>query len=162
MKEVDMGGTLDDFVQGLQEQIHEETKEAYGEVAFQRWLNPLFLGPMKEPDGYARLMGGCGDTMEIFLRFENDRVRRASFQTNGCGSSMACGSFAAELSIGKSPDELLEITGEVIMKALGGLPKEDGHCAFLAAEALQGALDDYMKNNVGGKRRSEEKGIKES
>jgi len=55
-----------------------------------------------------------------------------------------CGSFAAELAIGKNPDELVKITGEVILKALGGLPKEDQHCAFLAAETLQEALNSYM------------------
>jgi nitrogen fixation NifU-like protein len=28
---------------------------------------------------------------------------------------------------------------------LGGLPEEDRHCALLAAETLQDALDDYMR-----------------
>ena len=139
-----MADTLDDFVQKLQKQIFEDTKEAYGEKAYQRWLNPLYMGAMKDPDGYARLKGVCGDTMEIFLKFENDRVREASFQTDGCGSSTACGSFAAEMSIGKNPDELLEITGEAILKKVGGLPAEEKHCAFLSADALQESLNDYM------------------
>lgn len=139
-----MGDTLDDFVHDIKEQIYEETKEAYGEIAYQRWLNPLFMGPMKNPDGYARSRGVCGDTMEIFLKFEGGRVKEASFQADGCGSSSVCASFAAELSMGKAPDELLAISGEVIMKKLGGLPKEDEHLAFLAAETLQQALNDYM------------------
>ena len=36
-------------------------------------------------------------------------------------------------------------TGEMILDILGGLPEEDRHCAFLAAETLQEALDDYMR-----------------
>ena len=48
------------------------------------------------------------------------------------------------MSIGKSPDEILEITGEAILKKLGGLPEEDRHCAFLAAATLQEALNTYM------------------
>jgi nitrogen fixation NifU-like protein len=55
-----------------------------------------------------------------------------------------CGSFAVELALGKSPDEILDITGESILKKAGGLPEEDKHCAFLSAEALQEALNDYM------------------
>jgi nitrogen fixation NifU-like protein len=55
-----------------------------------------------------------------------------------------CASFVAEMAIGKSPDELLEITGDAILKKLGGLPEEDRHCAFLAGETLQEALHDYM------------------
>jgi nitrogen fixation NifU-like protein len=55
-----------------------------------------------------------------------------------------CGSFAVELAFGKSPDEILDITGESILRKIGGLPEEDKHCAFLSAEALQEALNNYM------------------
>ena len=82
--------------------------------------------------------------MEIFLRFHNDNIKEASFRADGCGSSIVCGSFAAEMSIGKNPDELLEVTAEAILEKLEGLPKEDEHCASLAAESLQEALNDYM------------------
>lgn len=135
---------LDDFVEKMQAKIFEETREDYGEVAFNRWLNPKYMGPMENPDGYARVKGSCGDTMEIFLRFENDKVMDASFQTDGCGASAVCGSFAAELAMGKTPDELVEVTGEEILKTLVRFPKEDEHCSFLAAGTLQEALNDYM------------------
>ena len=139
-----MDKNLEDFVQNLKEQIYEVTKEAYGQIAYGRWLDPLFMGSMKDPDGYAVLRGQCGDSMEIFLRFEDDRVKDATFQTDGCGSSTVCGSFAVEMAVGKNPDEVLEITWEAIMEKLGGLPDEDVQCAFLAAETLQDALKDYM------------------
>jgi len=139
-----MGNELDDFVNELQEQIYEETKNAYGQSAFDRWLHMRFMGSMGNPDGYARVRGKCGDAMEIFLKFEDDRVKDASFVTDGCGSSAVCGSFAAEMAIGKTPDELIEITGEAILEKLGGLPKEEEHCAFLAGETLQEALTNYM------------------
>jgi len=45
---------------------------------------------------------------------------------------------------GKTPDELLDVTGEAILNRLGGLPKEDEHCAHLAGETLQEALNDFM------------------
>jgi nitrogen fixation NifU-like protein len=144
-----MDDEFDDFARELQNQIYEETKEAYGPVAFDRWLHPKYMGAMKDPDGYGRVKGTCGDTMQIFLRFEGERVREAAFQTDGCGSSTVCGSFAAELALGRDPDELVEITGETILQVLGGLPKEDEHCAFLAAETLHEALEDYMRKPPG-------------
>lgn len=144
-----MSSELDDFVQDLQNRIYDETKEAYGDVAFERWLNPLYMGSIDNPDGYGRVTGSCGDTMQIFLKFENDRIKEASFQTDGCGSSAVCGSFAAEMAIGKNPDEIVEITGEAILEKLGGLPKEDEHCAFLSAESLQEALHEYMIKQTG-------------
>ena len=139
-----MSNELDDFVQDLQGQIYEETRAAYGDVAFERWLNPLYMGTIDNPDGYVCVTGSCGDTMQVFLKFENDQVQEASFLTDGCGASAVCGSFAAELALRKNPDELVEITGDAILKILGGLPKEDEHCAFLAGETLQEALNEYM------------------
>jgi nitrogen fixation NifU-like protein len=140
-----MTDSLEDFIKEIQHQINEETREAYGQVAFERWLRPQYMGVMDHPDGYGHVSGSCGDRMEIFLRFEEDRVKEATFRTDGCGSSQVCGSFAAQLAFGKTPDELAEIAGETILKVLGGLPEEDWHCAFLAADTLQEALDDYMR-----------------
>ena len=158
-----MGDDLDDLVEGLQNQIFEETKAAYGNVGFERWRNPLFMSRMDHPDGYGRVAGSCGDTMEIYLQFENDKVKMASFQTDGCGSSTICGSFAAELALGKNPDELTNITGETILNILGAMPEEDRHCAFLAAETLQDALNDYMikPNKIMVKEEKFEKEVKE-
>ena len=143
-----MSDGVEDFVQGIKEQMFEETKESYGEIAFQRWLDPKFIGPMENPDGYACLRGGCGDTMEFFLKFEEDRVLKASFQTGGCGSSTVCGSFAAEMAIGKKSDEIKKITGQDIIKKLETIPKDDEHLAFLAVETLRSALNNYLMKDT--------------
>lgn len=140
-----MRDSLDHFIRELQEQIHAETREAYGQVVFERWRSPRYMGFMDHPDGYGYFTGSCGDRMEIFLRFQEDKVKDAAFRTDGCGSSVVCGSYAAELALGKTPDEVAEVSGETILETLGGLPEEDRHCAFLAAESLQEALDDYMR-----------------
>jgi nitrogen fixation protein NifU and related proteins len=141
---------LDDLAVELQNQILKETRETYGQVAFERWLNPLYMGVMDNPDGHGRLTGSCGDTMEIFLKVEREKVAEATFLTDGCGPSAVCGSFAVELALGKSLDEVSAITGDTILEVLGGLPQEEQHCAFLAAETLQKALDQYMKKEREG------------
>jgi nitrogen fixation protein NifU and related proteins len=143
-----MSDNLDNFVQKLQDQIFEETKKDFGEKVYKRWREPLYMGVIDEPDGHAKVKGKCGDSIEIFLKFENNRITQASFLTDGCGPSFVCGSYAAEMAIGKDPDELVGITGEVILEKLGGLPEENEHCAFLAAESLQEALNDYMIKQV--------------
>ncbi len=135
---------FDDVVKELQEKIFDEAKETLGEEGFQRWRNPLYNGKLEDADSHARITGKCGDTMEVFLIFEGDRVKRATFTTDGCGSSTVCGSFAVEMAVGKSAEQLCEITGEKILKRLGRFPKEDEHCAFLAEETLHEALNNYM------------------
>ena len=149
-----MNDDLDIFANDLQKRIFEETKKAYGEIGFNRWLHPLHVGKMENPDGYGRVTGKCGDTIQIFLKFANEKVEAVTFLTDGCGASMICGSFAAELAIGKTPDELTEITGEKILQILKVFPKEDQHCAFLAAESLREALNDYMINQLENKHKS--------
>lgn len=142
---------FDCFVNNLQEEIFDEARAAYGEKGFDRWRNPRFNGSMAFPDGWARITGECGDTMEIFLKFENDIVTAATYVTDGCASSAICGSFAAELARGKDPDGLIDITGSTVLNAIGRLPEEEHHCARLAAGALQGALSDYMSRRQAAK-----------
>jgi nitrogen fixation protein NifU and related proteins len=95
-------------------------------------------------DGHACLTGKCGENIEIFLKFEGERVSDASFVTDGCGSITACGSRATAMAIGRTTDEILEITGEAIIKEMEGLPQAEAHCAHLASETLHEALHNYM------------------
>ena len=139
-----MKNPMDDFVDKLQEQIFEETREVYGEEVFNRWQNPKFMGRMTNGSCVGRLTGNCGDRMEIYLRIENDHIEEARFFTDGCGSSVACGSVVAELAEGKDLDEAAQITGDSVLMALGRLPEEEKHCAFLAAETLMAAIHQWM------------------
>lgn len=139
-----MGDSLDDWVGSLQEEIDDRARADYGETVFRRWKDPLYLGVMQNPDGRGRVTGTCGDTMQMFLRVDGGRVSEASYATDGCGASSACGSFAAEMARGKTVQELMEVTGEAVLAKAGRLPEEDRHCAFLAAAALQSALEDYL------------------
>ncbi|HOW54938.1 MAG TPA: iron-sulfur cluster assembly scaffold protein [Syntrophorhabdaceae bacterium] len=139
-----MSDELDSFLKELQDQIYDETLRDYGRKAFDRWIDPSHMHPMENPDAHGRITGSCGDTMEIFLRFKDGRVSEASFTTDGCGPSMICGSLAAELALGKEPEEIERITAETILETIGGLPEEDQHCASLAANTLQVALHDYL------------------
>ncbi|MGB9499125.1 MAG: iron-sulfur cluster assembly scaffold protein [Dissulfuribacterales bacterium] len=143
-----MADNFDNFVDQLQNDIYEAAKKDFGEKVYNRWREPLYMGTLKDCDSHAKIKGTCGDSMEIFFKFKNDRVTDASFQTDGCASSVVCGSYVSEMAIGKNPDELMEITGERVLENLGGLPEENEHCAYLAAETLHEALNNYMKQNT--------------
>ena len=137
------------IVARLQQEVFDETRKAYGDTGFERWRNPRFHGRMEDADSHARITGRCGDTMEIFLKFSNGMVEKATYATDGCGSSALCGSFAAELAIGCNPEEISRIDGDEILGKIGTFPKEDEHCATLAAETLQEALHRYMLKTSG-------------
>jgi len=135
-----MADKLDQFLDDLQEKIFDEAKEVLGDKGFHRWQNPRFRGKLTHCDVHAHTVGACGDSMDIYLKFDNEIVSEASYITDGCGSSNVCGSFAAELSLGKRAEELADITGELILSKLGDVPEDDQHCAFLAAGTVQEAL----------------------
>ena len=139
-----MKNPMDDFVDKLQEQIFDETRKVYGEEVFNRWQNPKFMGRMANASSVGRLTGSCGDRMEIYLRIKDDRIEEATFFTDGCGSSVACGSMVTELVTGKDLDDAAQIGGDTVLQALRALPEEEQHCAYLAAEALQAAIHEWM------------------
>ena len=67
-----MNDELQNFIDGLQDQIFEETRASFGDATFERWLHPQYMGVIDNPDGYACISGPCGDTMEIFLKIEHE------------------------------------------------------------------------------------------
>jgi nitrogen fixation NifU-like protein len=83
--------------------------------------------------------------MEMFLKVKDETIIECAFQTDGCGTTIVCGSVATELAAGKTLVEALgAVSAAGILKVLGGLPESDVHCAQLAAETLRRALADYL------------------
>jgi nitrogen fixation NifU-like protein len=119
-------------------------REIYSEKVIDHAMNPRNMGSLPEADGYARITGPCGDTMQIWLRLETERIREATFQTDGCGTTIAAGSMVTDLAKGKTLAEALRIGQEEVLEALGGLPDESKHCALLAANTLNEAIRGCM------------------
>jgi len=65
--------------------------------------------------------------MQIFFKVKDGRLSKIKFRTDGCSSSIAAGSMAAELAQGKKPEEVAEISQQMILNALDGLPEESVH-----------------------------------
>ena len=128
----------------FEELIKAEMRKIYSETAIDHSMNPRNLGDMENADGFARVTGSCGDTMKMWLRVDKDTIAKASFLTNGCGTSIASGSMVTEIAKGKSVSEAQKISQQNVLGALGGLPKESEHCALLAADTLKEAIRDYQ------------------
>ena len=128
----------------FQELIMANMRKVYSEVVIDHMMNPRNMGSLADADGFGRVIGPCGDKMEIWLNVKNDAVAEASFITNGCGTSLASGSMVTELAKGKSIPGALKIGQQDVLDALDGLPEESVHCALLAANTLREAIKDYI------------------
>jgi len=129
---------------GFEELIRQEMRKVYTEVTIDHAFNPRNMGETEDADGFGRVTGPCGDTMEIWLRVRNNMVVTATFMTDGCGTTIAAGSMLTELVKGKSIAQALRIGQQDILNALSGLPEDSKHCALLAANVLKEALKDYF------------------
>ena len=139
-----MAQEFDDAFKELEQSIMEDMKKVYSEKTIDHFLNPRNLGEIHAPDGFGRVTGPCGDTMEICLKVTDGRVMNASFWTDGCGPSIASGSMVTEMAKGKSFSEAQKFTQQDVLDALGGLPEDNLHCALLAANTLEVAIKDYL------------------
>ena len=96
------------------------------------------------PDGYGKNTGECGDTIEMFLTIINDRIKWASFDTDGCIHTRACANTVVMMIEGKTVLQAWDVTAEKVIHYLETLPQEQEHCAELAVGALYRALTDYQ------------------
>ena len=128
----------------LQEEVNAEMQKIYSETIIDHAMNPRNVGSMDNADGFARITGPCGDTMEIWLRVRDNTIAEAIFMTDGCGTTIAAGSMATELARGKTVIQAQKISQQDVLKALGGLPEESQHCALLVSNTLNEAVKDYL------------------
>ncbi len=128
----------------LQELILGNARKVYSEAVIDHSMNPRNVGLMEDADGFARVAGSCGDTMEIWLKVMDGIIAQATFFTDGCGTSIASGSMVTEMAKGRSIGEAQKISQQNVLDALGGLPDESKHCALLAANTLKEAVRDYL------------------
>jgi nitrogen fixation NifU-like protein len=138
-----LDGKFDESVREMQEEIMGEIRKKYSATVIENWQNPRNWGVMHDADGYGKITGPCGDTMEISIKVKDGIITRCTFDTDGCGTTVACASVITEMATGRTILEARRIDQEKILRSCGGLPEEDQHCALLAANALQKAIDDY-------------------
>jgi nitrogen fixation NifU-like protein len=145
MTEDRQSGDLDRWVAVLQEAILERQRALFSAKVLAEARQPHNMGIMLDADGHALLCGPCGDTMQIFLRVQDSRIEVAVFMTDGCGSTVACGSMLTRMAQGKSLEEAAAIEAADLIIALDGLPPEHVHCATLAVGTLQEAIADHLE-----------------
>ena len=138
-----MDKDLDHVANEIQRAILDDARKIYSEKVIDHFLHPRNAGGIGDADGFARIKGPCGDTMYICLRIDGTRIADAKFMTDGCGTTIACGSVVTDMVKGKEIKEASRIRYNHVLEALGGLPEAHAHCAALAASTLRAAIKKY-------------------
>jgi len=122
----------------------------YNEKVIEHFKNPKNVGEIKDADGVGEVGNPvCGDMMTFYIKVENNKLIDIKYKTFGCVAAIAVSSMISEMAIGKTIDEVLEISNKMVAEALGGLPPNKYHCSNLGADALKAAIEDYKKKREG-------------
>jgi len=116
----------------------------YSKKVMDHFANPRNVGVIEDADGVGEVGNPvCGDMMKITIRVEDGRLADVKFQTLGCGAAIACSSITTEMAKGKTLEEALAISRDVVATGLDGLPPNKMHCSNLAADGLHKAIEAY-------------------
>ncbi len=126
----------------MEEHVHSE----FSSIAIDHARSPRNMGIMPVFDGHGSVAGSCGDSMDMWIRVQDDEIVDARFATDGCGSSIACGSMTTELARSRSLAGIAMLCPKDVLEALAGFPDESAHCAELAVDALKAACQDYFRS----------------
>ncbi len=140
-----MSVDIDELAEKLENSVLEDAREVFSETVIEYAYNPRNVGEISDADGVGRVTGTCGDTVQIQIRVENGRIRESGFITDGCGTSIACGSMLTGMITGKTIEGALTITSNDLLRSLDGLPEESVHCSVLAVNVLREAIADYRE-----------------
>jgi nitrogen fixation protein NifU and related proteins len=121
----------------------------YSKEVMEHFLRPKNAGRMDNPSGTGMIGDpDCGDSLQLFIRVDQDRIIDCKYLIKGCPAAMAVASALSELAIGKHVEDALFITDDDVVDVLGGLPEIKLHCSNLGASALQLALKDYYERRI--------------
>ncbi len=133
-------GYMDEMENGLRKRL----QGIYSPTTTDHIMHPRNAESIPNADGFSACRSGCGENMKIWLRLRGDAIGDAGFWTDGCAATIACGSMATELAIGKSVAQAFAVTADDIAEALVDLPQGNLHCARLAADTLRSAVRDLL------------------
>ncbi|MEO0093734.1 MAG: Fe-S cluster assembly scaffold protein NifU [candidate division WOR-3 bacterium] len=122
----------------------------YSEKVMEHFRNPRNVGEIEDADGIGEVGNPvCGDMMTFYIKVENNRLTDVKFKTFGCGAAIAVSSMVSEMAKGKTIEEALKITNQMVAQELGGLPANKLHCSNLGADALHKAIENYLSKKGG-------------
>jgi len=125
--------------------------DIYHEMIIDYSRNPLNYGEIENPDvTFHDSNPLCGDSIDIDLKIDDNKISDIKFHGKGCAICMACSSVLTEITKGKGIDEVKKITKNDILGELGleNLQAVRIKCALLSLKVLKFALYSYLGKHL--------------
>jgi nitrogen fixation NifU-like protein len=125
--------------------------DIYHEMIVDYSRNPINYGEIENHDvTFHDSNPLCGDSIDIDMKIDEDKVTDIKFHGKGCAICMACSSVLTEITKGKSIDEARAIEKNDVLGELGleHLQAVRIKCALLSLKVLKSALYTYIGKNL--------------
>jgi nitrogen fixation NifU-like protein len=123
----------------------------YSDKVMDHFMHPRNVGEIPDADGVGEVGNPvCGDMMSFYIKVKDNKLDDIKFKTFGCGAAIAVSSMVSEMGMGKTLEEAMKITPDLVADQLEGLPKQKLHCSNLGAQALHKAIEDYQAKQQPG------------
>jgi len=125
--------------------------DIYHEMIVDYSRNPINYGEIENHDvTFHDSNPLCGDSIDIDMKIDENKVTDIKFHGKGCAICMACSSVLTEITKGKSIDEARAIEKNDVLGELGleHLQAVRIKCALLSLKVLKSALYTYIGDNL--------------
>ena len=127
--------------------------DIYHEMIIDYSRNPANYGKIEDCDvTYHDSNPLCGDSIDIDMKIDGDRVSDIKFHGKGCAICMACSSVLTEMAKGRAIDEVKGIGKADVLGELGleNLQAVRIKCALLSLKVLKYALYSHLGSRLEG------------
>lgn len=119
----------------------------YSAIIDEHYQEPRNFGKIENPDEeIVETNPTCGDTVAMYVKFGDGKVKDIKYVARGCLISVASASILSEEVMGKNMDDVLKMTKKEVLEKLGltlGPAREK--CALISFDALIKMIKDYQK-----------------
>ncbi len=125
--------------------------DIYHEMIIDYSRNPINFGKIEDHDvTFHDSNPLCGDSIDIDMKIDDNKVSDIKFHGNGCAICMACSSVLTEIAKGKNIDEVRNISKQDVLGELGleNLQAVRIKCALLSLKVLKYALYSYLGKHL--------------
>ena len=125
--------------------------DIYHEMIVDYSRNPLNYGEIENHDvTFHDSNPLCGDSIDIDMKIDDNKVTDIKFHGKGCAICMACTSVLTDITKGKSLDDVRKIEKHDVLGELGldHLQAVRIKCALLSLKVLKSALYTYIGSNL--------------
>ena len=112
------------------------------ELILDHYKNPRNYGTIEDADvSFEEGIPSCGDVVRLDVKLSGRIIESVRFTGKGCAISQASVSILTERVVGKSVEEILSLTDEEVLGALGNpVSPTRFKCALLGVKVLKKAI----------------------